>query len=52
MEVTITNHSEVPCASFIMSDWEPNLLSTKKIPKLLTYLIVIYLSFLYFFEED
>ena len=29
MEVTTADHSEVPCVSFIMSDWEPNLLSTK-----------------------
>ena len=29
MEVATTDHSEVPCVSFIMSDWESNLLSTK-----------------------
>lgn len=38
MEVTTADHSEVPCVSFIMSDWEPNLLSTKKLTNSTTYL--------------
>lgn len=38
MEVTTADHSEVPCVSFIMSDWELNLLSTKKLSNSFTYL--------------
>lgn len=38
MELTTADHSEVPCVSFIMSDWEPNLLSTKKLSNSFTYL--------------
>ncbi|SCN00972.1 Uncharacterized protein BCF24048_04784 [Bacillus cereus] len=38
MEVGTTDHAEVPYVRFIMYDRESNLLSTKKLPKLITYL--------------